>query len=131
MCIFGHFGPNIAIFCTFCPMPEIGISDHCWLIWCPVDGLAGGCGARAVSRKIPIYFIIFIIFVNSLDRPLGALRGLFDGFHINQTRRPATIIFSTHNVCSHTLKEMASRLYIFLIEKSNCLMTIKETGSFC
>ena len=22
MCIFGHFGPNIAIFCTFCPMPN-------------------------------------------------------------------------------------------------------------
>ena len=21
-CIFGHFGPNIAIFCTFCPMPD-------------------------------------------------------------------------------------------------------------
>ena len=35
--------------------PEIGISDHCWLIWCPVDGLAGG--AWAVSRKTPIYFI--------------------------------------------------------------------------
>ena len=40
--------------------PEIGISDHCWLIWYPVDGLAGGCGARAVSRKTPIYFIIVI-----------------------------------------------------------------------
>ena len=36
---------------------EIGISDHCWLIWCPVVGLAGGRGARAVSRKTPIYFI--------------------------------------------------------------------------
>ena len=39
--------------------PEFGISDHCWLIRCPVDGLAGGCGARAVSRKTPIYFIVF------------------------------------------------------------------------
>ena len=37
--------------------PEIGISDHCWLIWCPVDGLAGCCGAQAVSRKTPIYFM--------------------------------------------------------------------------
>ena len=27
------------------------------LIWCPVDRLVGGCGARAVSRKISIYFI--------------------------------------------------------------------------
>ena len=25
---------------------------------CPVGGLVGGCGARAVSRKTPIYFII-------------------------------------------------------------------------
>ena len=49
--------------------PEFGISDHCWLIWCPVDGLAGGCGARAVSRKTPIYFIylcILYIFLGSL-----------------------------------------------------------------
>merc|ERR1712107_561328 len=22
ICIFGHFGPNIAIFCSFCPMPD-------------------------------------------------------------------------------------------------------------
>ena len=22
ICIFGHFGPNIVIFCTFCPMPD-------------------------------------------------------------------------------------------------------------
>ena len=26
-------------------------------IWCPVGGLVGGCSARAVSRKTPIYFI--------------------------------------------------------------------------
>ena len=31
------------------------------LIWCPVGGLVGGCGARAVSRKTPIYFIIINI----------------------------------------------------------------------
>ena len=24
---------------------------------CPVDGSVGGCGARAVSRKTPIYLI--------------------------------------------------------------------------
>ena len=27
------------------------------LIWCPVGGLVGGCGARAVSRNTPNYFI--------------------------------------------------------------------------
>ena len=25
-------------------------------IWCPIGGSVGGCGARAVSRKTPIYF---------------------------------------------------------------------------
>ena len=30
----------------------------CQLIWCPGGGLVGGCDARAVSRKTPIYFII-------------------------------------------------------------------------
>ena len=40
--------PKIAEFCIFV---------HCRLIWCPVGGLAGGCGARAVSRKTPFYFI--------------------------------------------------------------------------
>ena len=41
---------------------------HFWLIWarpcrffrCPVGGSVGGCGARAVSRKTPIYFIILL-----------------------------------------------------------------------
>ena len=27
---------------------------------CPVGELVGGCGARAVTRKTPIYFIIII-----------------------------------------------------------------------
>ena len=40
--------------------PKIGIFVHCWLIWCPVVGLVGGCGARAVSRKTPIYLMIFM-----------------------------------------------------------------------
>ena len=30
---------------------------QCRLIQCPVGGSVGGCGARAVSRKTPIYFI--------------------------------------------------------------------------
>ena len=29
----------------------------CWLIWWPIGGFVVGCGARAVSRKTPIYFI--------------------------------------------------------------------------
>ena len=38
--------------------PEIGIfARPCRLIWCPVCGLVGGCGVRAVSRKTPIYFM--------------------------------------------------------------------------
>ena len=34
----------------------------CRLIQCPVGGSVGGCGARAVSRKTPIYFIIWKIY---------------------------------------------------------------------
>ena len=99
ICIFGHFGPNSAIFCTFCPMPnqktmrsrclggffvmwvtkllmspvkkrifcpkmtKFCIFVHCRLIWCPVGGLACGCGARAVSRKTPIYFMYNAIYI--------------------------------------------------------------------
>ena len=40
-------------------LPEIGIFVHFGRhIWCPVVGLVGGCGARAVPRKTHIYFII-------------------------------------------------------------------------
>merc|ERR1712173_380169 len=43
--------------------PNLAQNWHFWSIWarliqCPVDGSVGGCGARAVSRKTPIYFII-------------------------------------------------------------------------
>ena len=30
--------------------PEIGISVNCLLIWCPVGGLAGGCGVGCISQ---------------------------------------------------------------------------------
>ena len=106
ICIFGHFGPNIGIFCPFCPTPyqkpmrtrclggfsvmwaaKLLISPvkirffcpilarnwhfcsfwarPCRLIWCPIGGLVGGCGARAVSRKTPICFISIILILRS------------------------------------------------------------------
>ena len=43
-------------FCSFWERP-------CRLIWCPVGGLIGGCGARAVSCKTPIYFIYRISYI--------------------------------------------------------------------
>ena len=50
--------------------PNLARIWHFWSIWarpcrliqCPV----GGCGARAVSRKTPIYFIITCLFVSPL-----------------------------------------------------------------
>ena len=30
--------------------PKIGIFVYCWLIWCPVGGLAGGFGAGFISQ---------------------------------------------------------------------------------
>ena len=50
----------------FCPKttkigPEIGIFVHFGPgLAGSFGGLVGGCGARAVSRKTPIYFIIFV-----------------------------------------------------------------------
>merc|ERR1712240_572729 len=47
--------------------PNLAQNWHFWSIWarsfrliqCPVGGSVGGCGARAVSRKTPIYFISY------------------------------------------------------------------------
>ena len=51
-----------------------GLQTGCWpklgpcrLIWCPVGGLVGGCGAQAVSRKTPIYFIYFMNFITLME----------------------------------------------------------------
>ena len=51
--------------------PNLAQNWHFWTIWarprrliqCPVGGLVDGCGARAVSRKTPIYFIGFNLVV--------------------------------------------------------------------
>ena len=48
--------------------PNLAQNWHFWSIWarpcrlnqCPVGGSVGGCGARAVSRKTPIYFIVLL-----------------------------------------------------------------------
>ena len=51
---FAQKRPNLAQnwhFWSICARP-------CRLIRCPVGGSFGGCGARAVSRKTPIYFMI-------------------------------------------------------------------------
>ena len=42
------FAPKYAFLGTYRP---------CRLIWCPLDWLAGGCGARAVLRKTPITYV--------------------------------------------------------------------------
>ena len=56
----------------FCPKTtKFGPNWHFWSIWarpcrliqCPVGGSVGGCGARAVSRKTPIYFIYYTFLV--------------------------------------------------------------------
>ena len=47
--------------------PNLAQNWHFWSIWarpnrlirCPVDESVGGCGAQAVSRKTPIYFMIY------------------------------------------------------------------------
>ena len=49
--------------------PNLAQNLHLWSIWakpcrliqCPVGGSIGGCGARAVSRKTPIYFMQYYV----------------------------------------------------------------------
>ena len=48
------FGPKLAFL--------VILGQPCRLIWCPVGRLVGGCGARAVFPKTPIYFISFNLF---------------------------------------------------------------------
>ena len=55
--------------------PNLAQNWHFWSIWarpcrliqCPVGGSVGGCGARAVSRKTPIYFILGVKFLQLYD----------------------------------------------------------------
>ena len=49
----------------------IGIYVHCWLIWCPVGGLAGGCGAGCISQDT------YLLYPARALRALGLL--LADG----------------------------------------------------
>ena len=41
---------------------EIGISAHCWLIWCPVGGLAGGCGAGCISLDTYLLYLLSLLY---------------------------------------------------------------------
>ena len=52
-----QIGPKIGIFGQFGP-------GHAGFFVFPVVGSVGGCGARAVSRKTPIYFIISNMKIN-------------------------------------------------------------------
>ena len=55
--------------------PNLAQNWHFWSIWarpcrliqCSVGGSVGGCGARAVSRKTPIYFIYYVIHLHFLS----------------------------------------------------------------
>ena len=52
--IFAQQRPNLAQNWHFLVILGQALPAHL----CPVGGLVGGCGARAVSRKTPIYFIL-------------------------------------------------------------------------
>ena len=61
------FGPKTAIFApkyAFCSTYR-----PCRLIWCPIGWLVGGCGARAITRKTPIYFM-FTVKTTKLNKKL-------------------------------------------------------------
>ena len=94
---------------TFCQKPpKLARNWHFWslwarpcpLIWCPVGGLAGGCGARAVSRKTPIYFINLIWYTNTI---------LYD---LNQYDQYSDLEKNTH-ICTY--------MRLRISEKQNCI----------
>ena len=42
--------------------PDFGIFGHCWLIWCPVGGLAGDCGTGCISQDTYLLYMICVCF---------------------------------------------------------------------
>ena len=79
--------------------PKIGISHHCWLIWCPVGGLVGGYGAQAVSRKTPIYFINYLdaaVFSCFPDRVKLSILLLKEGAVSLVTKRCSKLGYASH-----------------------------------
>ena len=66
------------------------------LIWCPVGGLVGGCGARAASRKTPIYFIYVIKILDSMGAPTHMMeqdnfaQNVVDGFFSRNRKKKMT-----------------------------------------
>ena len=91
--IFAQIQPNLAQNWHFLSI----WAGPCRLIRCPVGGSVGGCGARAVSRKTPIYFIIFhrqlLIFqltnlVSSVQRGDAVKRGR-NGKQLFDRRNPS------------------------------------------
>ena len=59
-------------FCSFWAKP-------CRLIWCPVGGLGDGCGARAVYRNPPIYFIELMWKMGARESSVALLPILYAG----------------------------------------------------
>ena len=70
----------------FCPKTNLAWNWHfwsfwarpCWLIWCPVGGLFSVCGAQAVSRKTPFYFIGYLA-------KQVSVRGVWHSAHIRHS----------------------------------------------
>ena len=97
--------------------PNLAQNWHFWSIWarpcrliqCPVGGSVGGCGARAVSRKTPIYFILMTFLV--------VLRWLIVTFDkINNHRAYSISPKKIHlfQILSVTLTFLVSQLFLAL-----------------
>ena len=40
--------------------PKLAFFVHCRLIWCPVGGLAGGCGAGCISQDTYLLYLLLL-----------------------------------------------------------------------
>ena len=81
--------------------PNLAQNWHFWSIWarprrliqCPVGGSIGGCGARAVSRKTSIYFILHnYAYYNEISFKGGKQLGLLPSM-VNCTAKRGGFLF--------------------------------------
>ena len=72
---------------TFCPkLAFLFIFGR--LVWCPVGGLVGGCGAQVASRKTLIYFLIIYEKGATAEPKLLPVNSYIRGLRVKKGRVP-------------------------------------------
>ena len=103
--------------------PNLAQNWHFWSIWarpcrpqCPVGGSVGGCGARAVSRKTPIYFIYI--------QPSSYLHHQHHHHYLYHHYEYSQTFFLFTLSASSSFRPESSALFIFTISLRSILLTL-------